>query len=296
MTATGRVGFVEMIELSFGVVLTIASIIGIIRIGAAEEKSMLHIHLYTNAGCSAKPILLLHAIPQDDKIAGFIQTRPGEGEGCSELLLMSSSPISSASQGLGSEEPVQIDALKTTNPQVFGAWFSYQTAMPGRFVLDGIHMSSDQRNKLWINVGQFSLRDPAKWTKKVRAFVATAQLASSTRVKLGFLGEYEMSSEPKADSCTSIEDAGEGRPSEECYFDRPWQGDVLKIQADPTDLKATQDAWIAVLGLLASGGFGLVFDAIRRSVVKLAGGANNGLHHTSMRFRRGGRKSIERKR
>lgn len=261
-------GRIEIIELVLGIVLTAISVVAIVRISSLETKTSLHLRLYTNEGCNALYTMLLHAKPEIDQIDGYIQPRSGDEIGCEKLLLLSSVPIKSASQGFNSGIPVGIEVAKVDEPKVFSVWYSYEDARPGKFTISDVDLSPHVRNRLLINAGVFSLRDLTGWGSEVKKFVASAPIPNSTRIKVGFLGDYELNAEPQPDRCLVIDDGDDTRAREECTFDREGPGDLLKLHADPGDLNAIQNFWVALAGLFASSGFGLFFDAIRRTITK----------------------------
>lgn len=261
-------GRVEVIELVAGIILTAISIVAIVRISSLETKTSLHLRLYTNEGCNSLYTISLQAKPEIDQIDGYIHLPSEDGNGCEKLLLLSSVPIKSASQGGSTDTPAVIEVAKIVEPKVFSVWYSFKDARPGKFIINDVDLSSHVRNRLLINVGVFSLRDLTGWSPEVKKFVASAPPPDSMRLKVGFLGDYELSAEPRPDRCLVIDDGDANRASEECSFDREGPGDLLKLQADPGDLNAIQNFWVALVGLFASSGFGLFFDAIRRAIAR----------------------------
>lgn len=266
MAIKKALGRIEIIELVAGIFLTAISIIAIVRIGSLETKNSLHLHLYKDAGCHAEYKIKLQANPTTDEIEGTIKQPPQDR--CEKVLLLSSLPVKSASQSFNGSIPVAIEVARSKPPKVFAVWYSFNDIAPGKFLITDIDLSPHVRNRLLLNIGSFDMRDLTGWTQDVKKFVASAPQPKSTRLQIGVFGDYEVSANPHPNSCYEIEHAGDARAGEECIFDRLGSGDLLKLQVDPGDLNATQNFWIILVGLFASSGFGLFFDAIRRTITK----------------------------
>lgn len=259
----------ERIELFFGIFITVFSIIAISRVSSLEEKSRVHLYIYLNSGCEASPILSLHINPSKHKILGYIKFPPYNSNECREATLFSSEQIFSATQELRDKKNVPISVVKSKEPLVYGVYYKYEPLAPAQFVINNMNMSSSVQNSIKVDASEFDLRNVGDWPKEIKNLVAAAKIRNEVRLEIGFLGKYETSYDPTPDNCYVIEEAGDIRPSEECKFTRPKTGDLIKIKAEPSNLKETRDCYLTLFGLLASSGFGLVFDAFRRYASRL---------------------------